>query len=247
MKVIGSYEKARVYIDRHSSEDEKLIKRKQNPGPVITVSRETGIGAVAICERLTEYFNQRAIEHYNDWTYFDRSLMEKVMEDHHIPEYFRIFFDEEYSTKIDSWFSEMIGIVPSKLSMVKKTTQTILKLAEFGNSILVGRGSTIITSKFPNAFHVRLVAPLNHRIDTAMELYNFDRKTTTEFIKHEDEARRNYVAKYFHKNIEDPLLYHLVVNTYRLSFDEIAEMLGHCVIKRFPRFFLPPFRITLYQ
>jgi cytidylate kinase len=247
MKVIGSYEKARVYINSHSYEEERLKKRRQNPGPIITISRETGIGAVAICEKLTEYFNQRAIEYYNDWTYFDRGLMEKVMEDHHLPDHFKNFLAEEQSATVDSWFSEMIGIVPSKLSVVRKTTQTILKLAEFGNSILVGRGATIITSKFPNAFHVRLVAPLNYRIENALKLYDFDRKTTTEFIKQEDEARKNYVAKYFHRNIEDPLLYHTIVNTYRLSFDEIAEMLGHCVIKRFPQFFLSPFRATSYQ
>jgi len=247
MKVISSYEKARDYIDKHSTEDERLRKRKQNPGPIITISRETGIGASAICERLTEYFNQRAIENYNDWTYFDRGLMEKVMEDHHLPEHFKSFFDEEHATKVDSWFSEMIGIVPSKLSVARKTTQTILKLAEFGNAILVGRGSTIITERFPNAFHVRLVAPLNYRIETAMALYNFDRKATTDFIKHEDEARKNYVAKYFHKNLDDPLLYHATINTHRLAFDEIAEMLGHCVIKRFPQFFLSPFRTTVYQ
>lgn len=247
MKVISSYEKARIYIENHSLENERLQKRKLNPGPIITISRETGIGASAICERLTEYFNKRAVADYNDWTYFDRGLMEKVIEDHHLPAHFRSHIDEDHLDKIDSWFSEMMGFVPSKLSVVKKTTQTILKLAEFGNVILVGRGSTIITSGFSNAFHVRLVAPLSHRIETAMKLYNYDRKTTSEFIKQEDEARKNYIAKYFHKNIEDPLLYHAVVNTYKLTFDEIAEMLGQCVIKRFPKFFAPPFRTTIYQ
>ncbi len=48
--------------------------------------------------------------------------------------------------------------------------------------------------------------------------------------------------KYFHKNIEDPLLYHSVVNTNLLKFEEIAEMIGHCVIRRFPEFFTSPFK-----
>ncbi len=247
MKIVSSYEKARDYIGRHSLEDERLKKRKQNPGPIITISRETGIGAAAICEKLTDYFNQRAIEHYNDWTYFDRGLMEKVMEDHHLPEHFRKFIDDEKPIKIDSWFSEMMGISPSKLSVVRKTTQTILKLAEYGNSIFVGRGSTIITSGMPKSFHLRLIAPLNYRIDNALKLYDYDRKTTIEFIKQEDESRKNYVSKYFHKNIEDPLLYHAVINTYLLGFDEIAEMIGQCVIKKYPQFFQSPFRTTVYQ
>ena len=244
MKVLGSYEKARLYIDKHylESEEAKFRKRKMNPGPIITISRETGIGAVAICEKLIEYFNHYAINDYNDWTYFDRDLIEKIMEDHHLPEHFRKYLSEEKQLKIDSWFGEILGISPSKLSLHHKTAQTILKLAAYGNVIVVGRGANIIMAKIPNAFHIRFVAPLSFRIENAMQLYNVDRKTATDFIKEEDESRKNYLWKYFHKNIEDPLLYHSIVNTNLLEFEEIAEMIGHCVIRRFPEFFISPFK-----
>jgi len=244
MKVIGSYEKARIYIDKHylESEGTKFRKRKMNPGPIITISRETGVGAVAICEKLTEYFNHYAVDDYNDWTYFDRDLMEKIMEDHHLPEHFRKYLSEEKQLKIDSWFGEILGISPSKLSLLHKTSHTILKLAEYGNVIIVGRGANIIMGKNPKAFHIRFVAPLGFRIENAMQLYNVDRKTATEFIKEEDESRKNYIWKYFHKNIEDPLLYHSVINTNLLEFEEIAEMIGYCVTRRFPEFFRSPFK-----
>jgi len=239
MKILGTYEKARIYIDRHYQETDeaKVHKRKMNPGPVITISRETGIGAVAICEKLTEYFNRRAIDDYNDWTLFDRTLIEKIMEDHHLPDHFRKFLIEEKPTKVDSWFGEILGISPSKIYLLHKTTHTIMKLAEFGNAIIVGRAANIVLSKKSNAFHLRLVAPLNFRIENAMRLYNVDHKTATEFIKREDEERKNYHWKYFHKDIDDPLLYHLVINTNLLESEEIAEMIGHCVIRKFPQFF----------
>ncbi len=243
MKVLGSYERARIYIDKHYQESDaaKFHKRKMNPGPIITISRQTGIGAAAICEKLTEYFNRNAISDYKDWTYFDRDLIEKVMEDHNLPDHFRKFLTEEKPTKVDSWFGEILGISPSKISLLHKTTHTIMKLAEFGNTIIVGRAANVILSKKPNAFHVRLVAPLNFRIENASKLYNVDHKVAAEFIKQEDEERKNYFWKYFHKNVDDPLLYHSVINTNLLSFEEIAEMIGHCVIKRFPSFFLPQF------
>jgi len=244
MKVVGPYEKARIYINKHylESEEAKFRKRKMNPGPVITISRQTGVGAALICEKLVEYFNFYAIEDYNDWTYFDRELMEKIIEDHHLPDHFRKFLGEEEIQVMNSWIGEILGITPSKLSLLNKTKHTILKLAELGNVIIVGRGATIITSKFPNAFHIRLVAPLNYRIENSMRLYNVDLKTATEFIKEEDEARKNFIWKYFHKNIEDPLLYHATINTNLISFDEIAEIIGHCVIRKFPNFFSSPFK-----
>lgn len=239
MKVLGSYEKARIYIEKHyeESEEAKRHRRRLNPGPIITISRETGTGAVKVCESLVEYLNRHAVEDYNDWAFFDRELMEKVMEDHNLPDHFRKYLSEEKPAKIDSWFGEILGITPSKLLLLHKTSQTITKLAEYGNVILVGRGANIILSHMKRAFHIRLVAPLNFRIDTAMNLYNVDRKTATEFIKTEDESRKHYILKYFHKSIEDPHLYHAIINTNLLGFNEIAEMIGHCVIKRFPQFF----------
>jgi len=92
-----------------------------------------------------------------------------------------------------------------------------------------------------------LVAPLNYRIENACRLYNIDYKTAADFIKEEDEARKNYIWKYFHKNIEDPLLYHAVINTNYLKLDEIAEMIGHCVIRRFPAFFAKNIREVINE
>jgi len=237
MKNITSYEKARYYIEKNSEEELLSQKRKQNPGPIITISRETGIGAGVICQKLTDYFNSKAVNYYDDWTYFDKELIEQVMQDHNLPDHFKYVLNEEKPAKIDAWVSEIIGISPSRLSLLRKTSNTIKRLSSFGNAIFVGRGANIITAKYENAFHIRLVAPLNYRLKTAMELYQLDKKTASDFIKHEDEARKLYILKYFHKNIEDPLLYHMVINTYLLSFEEIAAMIGQCVVKRFPKFF----------
>jgi cytidylate kinase len=238
MKVLGSYEKARIYIEKASSEDLKAKKRRQNPGPMITLSRETGIGAIAICEKLTEYLNLYAIDDYKDWAYFDKDLIEKVMSDHHMPEHFRKLLSSERPPKMDEWFGEILGINPSKLSLVHKTAQTILKFAETGNVVIVGRGAQFITAKLHNVLNVRLVAPVNYRIENSMQLYDVDRKAATEFIKKEDEERKEFIWKYFHKNVEDPHLYHTVINTNLLKPEEVAEMIGHCVIRKFSKFFL---------
>jgi cytidylate kinase len=247
MKVLGSYEKARIYIEKNSSEDLKAKKRRLNPGPMVTLSRETGIGAIAICEKLTEYLNLYAIENYKDWVYFDKDLIEKVMADHHMPEHFRKLLAEERPPKMDEWFGEILGINPSKLSLIHKTAQTILQLAETGNVIFVGRGAQFITAKLPNVLRIRLVAPLNFRIENSMRLYDVDRKTAADFIRKEDEERKEFIMKYFHKNIEDPHLYDAVINTNTLKENEVAEIIGHCIIRRFSKFFITSFNETINE
>ena len=240
MKVLSAYERAKLYIEKHYNESEEVKQRKRrlNPGPIITISRQTGIGAAFISERLAEYFTKKAVPGYDDWTYFDKDLVEKVIEDHHLPEHFRKFLSEEKPGKIDSWISEMLGISPSKFLLLHKTSQTILKLAEMGNVIFVENGSNFITSIFSNAFHIRLIAPIDYRVENAVSLYNVEKKKAAEFIKEEDHARKEYIWKYFHKDIDDPLLYHAMINVNYLKPDEIAEMIGHCVMRRFPTFFI---------
>jgi len=235
MKVLGTYEKARIYIEKHTKENDDAARQKLklNPGPTITISRETGIGANVICEKLIEYLKNYSDADSQEWIYLDKGLINKVLEDHNMPSHFRKFLEEERPPKIDSWFSEILGISPSKILLLNKTTKTIRQLAEYGNVIIVGRGANIILTNHNKSFHVRLIAPLNFRIKSAMRLYNLDFKTASEFIKNEDEARKSYISKFFHKNIDDPLLYHAVININLLGHDEIAEMIGHCVLKRF--------------
>jgi DNA polymerase-1 len=47
-----------------------------------------------------------------------------------------------------------------------------------------------------------------------------------EFIDREDQGRRRYLKKYFAADVEDPLLYHLVVNTSLVSYDAAAELIA---------------------
>ena len=60
-------------------------------------------------------------------------------------------------------------------------------------------------------------------------------KTAEEFLKTEDEGRKSYLKNYFGKNIDDPLLYDLVINTDLISYEEAAHMIGRAVILRHPR------------
>ncbi|NOX66202.1 MAG: cytidylate kinase-like family protein [Chlorobi bacterium] len=238
-KTLTPLEKVRLYIETHTkiSEEAKLKMRKLNPGPAITISRETGIGAEVICEKLIQYFKTHVKDKSIEWAYFDKNLIKKVLEDNNLPDRLNKFMTEEKTSTMDSMLNELIGIHPSRLKLFHKISKTIYQLAELGNVIIVGRGGNIITANLSNAYHIRLVAPLKVRVETAQKLYGYDKKTTYNFIKKEDKARRDHIKKYYHKDIDDPLLYHLTINTNLLSFDDIAEIIGQLVIRRFPEMF----------
>ena len=51
-------------------------------------------------------------------------------------------------------------------------------------------------------------------------------------VHQEDLGRRRYFKRYFNKNDNDPLLYHLVINTGLVSLDDAARIIGDVVLQR---------------
>jgi len=239
MLVKGPIEKARMYIESQNKLEDNLQEKNQkiNPGPCITLSREPGARADIISELLVDFFGKFINNNPIQWTVFDKNLIEKVLQDHQLPQRLSKLMEEKKYSAVQSITSELLGGQPSIWSLVHKTTETILQLAQIGNVIILDRGANVITSKLRNSFHIRLVSPLEDRISHVQNLYNFDRKDSIDYIKKEDLDRNDYVMNYFHKDINDPLLYHLVINTHMITDEEAAEIIGKAVMKKFPDMF----------
>jgi cytidylate kinase len=197
--------------------------------PVVTISRETGAGAITIAGLVAKQLNlRRAGKGFCPWTVFDRNLVERVLADHELPATIKQFVHEDAAVfDLRNVVEELLGLHPSDWTLVHHTTDTVLRLAQLGNVILVGRGSNIITANFKNAFHVRLVAPLDARIKHIAEYYQLTEKEAAVFVREKDRARRRYVKLNFHAAIDDPLQYHVTINTTgRMTFEDAARMIA---------------------
>ena len=49
-------------------------------------------------------------------------------------------------------------------------------------------------------------------------------------IQNEDRVRARYLKKYFDTDLNDPLLYHLTINTDLVSHDEAAGLIAEAVL-----------------
>jgi cytidylate kinase len=132
--------------------------------------------------------------------------------------------------------NEILGGQPGTWNLFHKTNKTILQLAHMGYCIIVERGGNIITTKMDNCFHVRLIASAEDKIMHVMEVFNFNRKEAAEYINKEDENRKEFIQAYFHKNIEDPELYHLIVNTSEMNYEQAAELIYSTVMKNYSKY-----------
>ena len=219
------------HFNSYISTQLKISKKRvavQNPvppGPAITISRQTGTGAHEIGLRAAELLQAGEPKDSVPWTLFDRHLLEKVLEEHHMPQTLAGFIPEDHRSAIQNVLEEMFGGIPSSWEIVPKISETVLHLAAAGHAILIGRGANFITARMPNVFRVRLVGSLPKRIERIQALKHVSKEEATESIKKEDRARARYMKSNFRVDINDNLLYHLVINTDTLSSQDAAQLI----------------------
>lgn len=200
----------------------------------VTISRQAGCGAVLVAERLAHYLQQHSPPEAGTWTVFDRELMDKVLADHNLPKYLAKFLPEDHTSQIEDTLADLFGVHPPAQKVVQQTAETILQLAELGSAIIIGRAGNIVTGKLPNVLHVRLVASLEDRIE---RICRDDQKTPAEarrFCLEEEQARTRYVRTYFNADINNALLYHLVINTSRMGCENAARIIGDAALRLGP-------------
>jgi len=198
----------------------------------VTISRQTGSGAHIVAERLAEILQTRLPKEACPWTVFDRNLVETVVKEHDLPERVARFMREDRISSISDTMEELFNLHPPSELLVRKVTETILHLVELGNVIVIGRGATAITAKLPNVFHVRIVGSLEKRVQHVQELNHVSKEAALRIVQLEDRGRRRYGKRYFRLDLENPLLYHLIINTDLVSYDDAARIIAEAMLKR---------------
>ncbi|MEJ5238115.1 AAA family ATPase [Limisphaera sp. VF-2] len=204
--------------------------RSRPPGPpltrtAITISRQTGAGGHTIAMRLAECLQALSPAGSPPWTVFDRNLIEQVLQDHHLPARLAEHLPEDTAPQLEDILDDLFGLRPDSWTLVQQTAETLLRLAMLGHVILIGRAGAVVAARLPHVLHVRLVAPLEVRVARVQADRKLSRKAAEETVLREDRGRARYWKRYYNADIEDPLLYHLVINTGRLSCDEAVALI----------------------
>jgi len=200
----------------------------------VTISRQAGCGAVVVAEKLARYLEEHASGDGCPWMVFDRNLIDQVLQDHNLPVRLARFLPEDRVSQIDDIVADVFNVHPPFQTIVIQTVETILRLASLGHVILIGRGSNVITAKLPQVLHVRLVAPIEQRVAHAHEFYHLSEPQAQKFCRSQDRARERYLKRYFNADINDPSLYHLIINTGLVGYDGAAKLIGDALLDLAP-------------
>lgn len=198
-----------------------------HPGllPFITISREAGTGESAITNILLDELCSKQLPGECPWTLFDKDLIKRVVEDYNLSG-MQCLLPEKKFSDIQTMFEELFGMHPTKREMAHNISKSIIKLADIGNVIIVGRGSFYITRHHRNGLHVRLVGSIQKRIKHMVDEYSLTVKLAEDYIKKEDHQRHDYVKKLFGIDLNDSHYYDMVINTDKLSTQEIIALIS---------------------
>lgn len=209
------------------------VHDKKLPVRTVTLSRETGAGALAVSRLVMENLEtaQKEEEGHRPWSVFDSDLIKKALQEHQLPETLEQYLPEDAIGTLDDLSENLFGLHPLSDTLVEHTNRTILRLAETGNAILVGRGANLITRHLQHALHVRLIAPLEFRIRHVAASRGLDEKAAADFVQKGDRAKARYIRKYFEAAWNDPLQFHLTINTGLVDFPDAARLITGVVLK----------------
>lgn len=112
------------------------------------------------------------------------------------------------------------------VSMIQSMLQAVVKK---GNIVITGRGGQALFQETPGVFHVRIIAPLDRRIDNVMKMENVDESEAKKIIKKHDNTAADYLKRTYKIDWNDPSLYHLIINTDKVDFDKAAKMIADLV------------------
>ncbi|MDQ2930284.1 MAG: cytidylate kinase-like family protein [Gemmatimonadota bacterium] len=198
---------------------------------LITVSREFGAGGSDLARALGERLNWHVLDDEVDCRCakrlnIDESAVARLRE--HSPTLLaRISSALLVAPPEAPWFdtSSLLHID----AIAEAALESITEAAQSLPLIVVGFGTQCMFANRQEAFHVRLVAPLETRVARLRARFDWDAATAARKAREMDDARRRYVQRYFHRDVHDSLLYDVQINTGRTTIDEAAAMIEQLV------------------
>jgi cytidylate kinase len=101
----------------------------------------------------------------------------------------------------------------------------MLEMAAHDNVVLAGRSSTIVLRQIPHAVRVRTTASERKRAQRLEHQQGLTQDASLEYVRQSDRERAARVKFLYRVEVDDPLLYDLMLNTDRLTVEKGAALI----------------------
>lgn len=176
--------------------------------PSLVVCRDFGARGLTVCKLIQKYLSK--LDESGEWELYAQAAHE--MEANHEAFLKNVGLDQE---------SEAESILER---------EALIRLIQRGHGIFVGDREVECAHALTNAFRVRLTGSMANRIEWLERVYGLDAATARLCILSHEETRRNRTQLHGF-GIENPLNYHLTLNTDDLSESLICRLIADSLME----------------
>ena len=194
--------------------------------PTITISREFGCEAFPMTECLKGIMEKKTGQ---PWAVMDKALLEEVAKHHQLSEEIVRNLGEKKSRILDEVLATFSSHWKSEKDYFRLLCKHMFSLAEKGNAIIVGRGSSIVTQPLKNCYHFRIFASHQFKVASIARRLNISRDEAEHIVEKNQKQRDAFIHDYFNLDPRDLRFYHLVFNNDKSSPERIAQMIADYV------------------
>lgn len=220
------------YLNKRLAEDPYLNKgRGGMAGPLITISREVGCNGLKLANLLALQLNEERT--MPNWKVLSKEIFydsakELDMEPENIRKTFkkadRYIFEQILKAFSDKRYK-------SEEKIIKTVRDIVRTLSIDGFNIIVGRASHIIARDIKNALHIRLIAPMDYRINTIVHNNSLTRGEAIKFIE-KVEAERIAFRKALNEHSLREELFDITLNRASFTNEQAVAVIEHAIIQK---------------
>jgi len=193
--------------------------------PFVTLGRETGAGATTVGQLLVPMLDQAFGAEGQGWVFLDKNLLAHALARLKLPERLADHLPEDKVSEIKAMVGELLGLHPPLWDLEQRVAEAILQLAHVGRVVIAGRAAYLITNSLPGGFHVKLVAPLEVRVQRVAQMLDCSAAAAEAHVRKTDLARRRYIRTRFGRDIDDAQMFDLIINTERMAPETVAQII----------------------
>lgn len=194
--------------------------------PTITISREYGCEAYPVTECLKGIMEKKSTQ---PWAVMDKALLEEVAKHHNLSEEIVRSLGEKKSRILDEVLATFSPRWKSDKDHFSLLCKHVFSLAEKGNSIIVGRGSAIVTQQLKNCYHFRIYASHEFKVASIARRLGISRGEADGVVEKKQRQRDAFMRDYFSQDPRDLRFYHLAFNNDKNPPERIARIIAEYV------------------
>lgn len=200
----------------------QTIADPEKPAPCLTIAREFGCQAYPLAEALADELNAK--DTGSPWIIVGNQVLAEVSK---LSGYSVAQIEKAQDTpaQVKAIFSMFLDKhMAEETEIFQHLKPVIREFAKRGRCIFIGQGAVLATQDLTNCTHLRLVAPYDFRVKKIMETHNLSTTDAQNYIDLHQKQRDDFLNRFSNININDPQLYHLVLNNSRMPISSMAKL-----------------------